>query len=69
MLPLTLQSYARQLNILTNRTTSIIMCLVFNTSRFGRLAADWLVKNITPVMTLNGLSLKVCISSTKRSYV
>ena len=35
------QSYQGKLNILTNRTTALKMCLIFNTSRFGQFVIGW----------------------------
>ena len=46
---LTVQSYARQLNILTNRTTTLDVYSVLN----SRLIADWPVENMKPNMTPN----------------
>ena len=45
---LTIQSYGRQLDILTNQTTSLSVCLIFNTSRLCKLVAGWLVENYYP---------------------
>lgn len=45
---LTVQSNARHLYMLPNRTTALNLCLLFNTSWFSRLVTDWLVENITP---------------------
>ena len=56
---ITAQSYARQLNILTNQTTGLKVFLVFNTLRFGRSVTDWLVENITYDISLYRVSLDV----------
>ena len=34
-------------NMLSNQATALGMCSVFITSRFGRLVADWSIKNMT----------------------
>lgn len=38
------QSYSRQLNILTNRTSALTAWSIFNTSRFGNLVVGWWLK-------------------------
>lgn len=42
---------------LLNRTPAFSMCLVLNTSRFGRLIVEWSVENMTSDVTLYGMSL------------
>jgi hypothetical protein len=59
LLSLIIQSYARQLNILTNRTIVLGVYSAFNNSRFGRLVVDWFVEDMTPDMTLCIMSLIV----------
>jgi len=48
---LIVQSYARQLNILTNRTTALGGVFGFDTLGFSRLIADWSVENINHELT------------------
>ena len=58
---LTIQTFARQLEILTNRTTSLTVCSAFDTTRFSSLVIDWLVENIIPDVTIDRMSLVVIL--------
>lgn len=49
---LTVQSYSRQFNTLTNQRTALGICPDINTSTIGRLITDCLVENMTIYMTL-----------------
>ena len=57
---LTVQLYVRQLHILTNQTTALIMCLIIYTARCGRIIPDWSVENMIPNMMIKKMSLDVC---------
>ena len=47
----TVQSYARQLNTLTNGTASLAVYSDFNTYAFKRFIADWSFENMNPKVT------------------
>jgi hypothetical protein len=50
---------------MTNWTTTLSVCIVLNTSRFGSLVTDWSIENITPDMTLCWISLDDSVYLTK----
>lgn len=47
----------KALNIFTNWTTVLIMCLIFVTSKYWRHVADWSVENMLPNVTFYWMSL------------
>jgi hypothetical protein len=58
---LTVQSYARQLNILTNQTKSLGVCWVLIPREMVRFDANLSVENMTPD-SLCKMLLEVCVS-------
>jgi hypothetical protein len=62
---LTVQSYARHLNTLTNQTSVLtVLGWISDTSRFGILSAEWSVENINPDVIPCEMWLTVSISPT-----
>ena len=55
---LIVQSYERQLKMLTNRTSASILCSVFNTIRISRLVADWSIEDKKPGVILYKMTFR-----------
>jgi len=46
---------------LTNQSTAVGVCSVFEILIFGSLIADWSVDNMIPGLTLHGTSLDISV--------